>query len=269
MLLCNVLKIQSLSSGSGGNCVFVATDNTRILVDIGLSVPRLLKRLEIAQIDPNSIDAILITHEHTDHVIGLESFMKKYSPTLHIHINTTDLFTHIPFEKIQTFDTVFCIGDICVKHFPVPHDSKFCFGYTFSKGNSKISLATDFGRITEEIIEHISGSQIVMIECNHDLLRLTGNKRYTLDLKKRITSSRGHLSNPSCALAVYRLAQTGVSQIILAHLSEENNSPELAYNFIKDFLQQKGIIEGSDIWIDVALQDKPSKRFELGGDDAQ
>ncbi|MDR0462137.1 MAG: MBL fold metallo-hydrolase [Christensenellaceae bacterium] len=259
-----MLKLQMLASGSGGNAVYISSGKTSILVDVGLSMPRLLKRLDIANIDPSTIDAVLVTHEHTDHVIGLESFMKRFPATLHVHTSTVDIFSYIQGERISVFDAGFDIGDIRVTHFPVPHDSKFCFGYTFTNGDAKVSIATDLGRVTEDILTHMAGSQLVVIECNHDLLRLTGNKKYPLVLKRRITGSFGHLSNPSCALAVYRLAQTGVSQVILAHLSEENNSPNLAYNFVKDFLGTKGIIEGQDIWIDVALQDEPSKRFELG-----
>lgn len=258
-----MLRIQTLASGSGGNAVYVASDTTQILIDVGLSLPRLSKRLDAAGIDAGSIDAVLVTHEHTDHVIGLDSFMKKYQADLHVHTNTVDIFAHIPSDRIYTFEGEFKIGDITVRHFPVPHDSKFCYGYTFTQGTHKIAMATDFGRINESIIDAMSGAQIVMIECNHCLRRLTSNTKYPLVLKRRIMGSFGHLSNPTCALAVYRLAQTGVSQVILAHLSEENNSPALAYNSVKDFLHTKGITEGVDIWIDVALQDEVGKRFEV------
>jgi phosphoribosyl 1,2-cyclic phosphodiesterase len=256
-----VLKIQSLASGSKGNVVFIASDTTRILVDVGLTMPNLLRRLQSANIDPEKIDAVLVTHEHADHIIGLESFIRRFKPKLYVHNETADIFSFVPNEHIETFNGGFQIGDITVNYFNVPHDSRFCFGYSFLCGGAKISLATDLGRIGDEIIAQMSGSQIVMLECNHDLLRLTGNKKYPLILKRRITSPHGHLSNPASALAIYKLAQMGVGQIILAHLSEQNNSPTLAFETVRNFLANKGVIEGRDIWIDVATQDKVGLPF--------
>jgi phosphoribosyl 1,2-cyclic phosphodiesterase len=263
-----VLNIQTLASGSGGNAIYISSETTAVLVDCGLSVPRLLKRFEKAKIDPKSISAVVITHEHIDHIVGLESFMNRFPVTLYLHEQVTHLFKNIDEQRINTFSTRFNIGDITVDFFSVPHDSKFCFGYSFTSGAEKISIATDLGRVTDEIIECLAGSQIVMLECNHDTLRLNSNKRYPIVLKRRISGSFGHLSNPSCALAVYNLAKRGiVEQVILAHLSEENNSPTLAFNFVKDFLLKNGIVEGRDIFIDVALQDEPGKKFVLGGCD--
>ena len=263
MILCKVLKIQSLASGSKGNSVYIASDTTQILVDVGLNLAQLKKRLASAEIDPEKISAVLVTHEHIDHILGLENFIKRYNTPLFIHDKVTDIFRNIPKEQIHCFCNPFIIGDISVNFFPVSHDSKFCFGYTFEKAGAKISLATDLGRVTEDILSNMNHSQIVMLECNHDLLRLTYNKHYPLVLKQRITGSHGHLSNPACALAVYRLAQMGVGQVILAHLSQENNSPSLAYEFVKDFLAKKGIIEGKDIWIDIATQDKATVPFHV------
>ena len=257
----SLLKIQTLSSGSKGNVILVASETTKIVIDVGLPLPQLVKRFHKAEIDPKEIDAVLVTHEHYDHVVGLPAFIDKFGALVYLHSDVAELFPSVPSERVKLFSKEFTIGDIKVDYFPVPHDSRFCFGYTFSKGDMKISLATDLGRVTEDIIRSMSGSQIVMLECNHDLLKLSHNKKYPYFLKRRITSSHGHLSNPSCALAVYQLARLGVSQIILAHLSEENNSPTIAYSFVKDFLETRGIIEGRDIWIDVAAQNEPSAAF--------
>jgi len=261
VIICKVLGIQSLSSGSRGNVIYIASDTTRILVDVGLSLPQLLKRLNRANIDPNTIDAILVTHEHSDHIFGVEQFLKKFPAKLHLHIDTAHLFQYLPNDRINHFGSEFQIGDITVDFFPVPHDSQFCFGYNFKQDDVKISLATDLGRMTDDILKSMSDSQIVLLECNHDLLKLSHNRKYPHFLKRRITSSRGHLSNPCCALAIYQLATCGVNQFILAHLSEENNSPTLAYNFVRDFLQTHGIIEGQDVWIDVALQNEIGNLF--------
>lgn len=262
-----MLKIQSLASGSRGNAIYVASDTTKILVDVGLTLPQLLRRMEHAQIDPATIDAILITHEHGDHTAGLAAFLKRFNCIVHIHEDTAEVFGSLPPHKIRFFGghthTCFEIGDITVDHFPVSHDSRFCFGYTFTKDTAKISIATDLGRITECIIDKMANSQIVMLESNHDILKLTHNTKYPAILKRRITSSNGHLSNAASSLAIYELAKRNVQQFILAHLSEQNNSPHLAYSFVCDFLAKKGLVEGVDISIDVAEQDKPSMIFEI------
>ena len=263
MVICKVLTIQTLASGSKGNATVISSPTTRILVDVGLTLPRLLKRLHTANIDPNTIRDVIVTHEHVDHVLGVSSFIKHFGARLHVHRDTRDLFPEIADENIELFTKPFTIGDIEVSFFNVPHDSNFCFGYNFKNGKAKISIAVDLGRVSQDVINQMSASQIVMLECNHDLLRLQTNKNYSLLLKRRITNSNGHLSNPACALAVYQLAKAGVTQIILAHLSEQNNSPTLAYECVKNFLQKQGITEGKDIFIDIASQNDVGLPFSV------
>ena len=258
-----MLKIQTLASGSKGNAIYIASGTTHILVDVGLTLPQLLKRMQQAEINPDTIDAILITHEHGDHTAGLTAFLKKFRSIIHIHEDTAEIFGHLPEQKINYFRSHFQIGDIEIDFFPVPHDSKYCFGYCFKNGTAKISIATDLGRISNDIIEKISDSQIVLLECNHCLTRLTHNVKYPPILKRRITGSNGHLSNAAASLAVYELAKKNVQQVILAHLSEENNSPTLAYNFVRNFLLTKGLVEGTDISIDVAKQNEISLVFQI------
>jgi len=261
MIQCKVLKIQSLASGSKGNAIYVASGTTQILVDVGLTLPQLLARMKTAKIDPNTIDAILITHEHGDHTAGLQRFIQRFKSVIHIHEDTAEIFGNLPRQKIHFFSDAFQIGDIYINYFDVPHDSQFCFGYTFQCGNAKVSLATDLGRISPQIIEKMADSQIVLLECNHDLVKLSRNTNYPAQLKRRITGSNGHLSNASSALAIYELAKRNVQQVILAHLSEQNNSPGLAYRFVCDFLAAKGITEGVDISVDVATQDEVGMLF--------
>ena len=241
----------------------MASGTTRVLVDVGLSMPALLKRLKKAEIDPTSIDAVLVTHEHIDHVLGLDVFLKNFGAHVYLHEAVVDIFPTLPHERVRTFVGEFEIGDIAVRFFPVPHDSRFCFGYTFRSGDAKVSIATDLGRVTGEALTQMAGSQIVMIECNHDLAKLEANRRYPYVLKKRIMGSHGHLSNPASALAIYQLAGTGATQFILAHLSGENNTPTLAYEFVRDFLGVRGLIEGEHVWIDVASQDEPGAPFSV------
>ena len=264
-----MLKIQTIASGSKGNCTFIASENTRILVDIGLSLREVTSRLRASNIEPESIDAVLITHEHSDHIYGVTNFLKKFNCKLFLHKATIDVlkrFIDFADKSLEIFDDTsnsFPIGDLTVNFYPVPHDSAFCFGYSFKKDDCKISLATDLGTVSPALLKHMSDSQIVMLECNHDLLRLQNNIKYPAVLKRRISGSHGHLSNTASSLAIYELAKCGVQQIILAHISEQNNTPTLAYNFVRDFLAKKGLIEGQDISIDVAEQHKPSRPYQI------
>ena len=258
-----MLQIRTLASGSKGNATFIASDTTSILVDVGLCLPALVKRMNAAGIDPATIDAVLLTHEHSDHTVGLSSFIKKFRSTVHVHEVAVDIFASVPREQISTFGNCFQIGDITVDFFPLPHDSKFCFGYTFRKDDAKISIATDLGRTTPDMIAKMAGSQIVLIESNHDLGKLSRNTKYPSWLKRRVSGSSGHLSNTAASLAVLELAKQNVQQVVLVHLSEENNSPNLAYTVIRDFLATKGIEEGVDISIDVAAQHEIGLLFQV------
>ena len=262
-----MLKIQSLASGSKGNCTLVASENTRILIDVGLGLPELARRLADANTDPTSVKAVLVTHEHTDHIKGIAPFIKKYKCTLYVHENAAETLPqfigYLPHGLVKTFSTSFQIDDMTVDFFPVSHDSLFCFGFTFQKGDCKVSMATDLGRVSREMYLKMANSQVVLLECNHDLEKLHNNVKYPTWLKRRIAGSMGHLSNAACSLAVYELAKQNVQQIILAHLSEENNTPTLAYTFVRDFLAGKGIQEGVDISIDIAHQDKVGTVFQI------
>lgn len=262
-----MLKIQSLASGSKGNCTYIASETTSLLVDIGLSLPEVLRRLNEANIDPHSINAVIITHEHSDHIKGVATFLKRFNCHLFVHASTLDIcheyISPFPEKQVNVFDSKFAIGDILIDFFSVPHDSFFCFGYTFTNQACKISLATDLGRCNYETLGKMVGSQVVLLEANHCLTKLHNNVKYPPWLKRRITGSNGHLSNAACGLAIYELARVGVQQFILAHLSDENNSPTLAWTFMRDFLAKKGLTEGVDVNIDVAHQHKISTLFQI------
>jgi phosphoribosyl 1,2-cyclic phosphodiesterase len=171
-------------------------------------------------------------------------------------------FKSVPPEITEAFDGAFRIGDITVTPIPLSHDSNFCFGYTFERGAAKISIATDLGFIDDDVIAKMEHSQIVLLESNHDITQLNNNKKYSPFLKRRILGATGHLSNPQCAAAVYKLYQSGLTQVVLAHLSRENNSPNTAYTTVCEFLKRNGVTEGEDIWVDVALQDTVGRVFQ-------
>ena len=145
----------------------------------------------------------------------------------------------------------------------MPHDSNYCVGYSIVCENRKISIATDLGCVSQKTLENLYNSDIIYFESNHDENLLIKNPKYSASLKKRILSNNGHLSNTACGIAIVSLVKNNVKQIVLSHLSEENNTPNLAYTTVKNILLKNGIIEGEQIYIDVAFQDKIGTIFNL------
>ncbi|MBR4407164.1 MAG: MBL fold metallo-hydrolase [Clostridia bacterium] len=249
------MRICNLSSGSDGNLTYIECEDAKLLVDIGLSCREVEMRLRFLNVDPADIDAILITHEHSDHIKGLEVFASRYKTTVYVHERG-----YIPLLNklkrnlnIQTFEDVdFFIGSAKISTVPLPHDVARCTGYSIQENEKKISIITDLGHTTNEILQNLFGSSLVFLEANHDVARLRENKNYPSYLKNRILGQNGHLSNDSCAEAIVELAKNGCRQVVLSHLSTENNTPELAYDYITKTLKKYGIIEGENIKIDVA-----------------
>ncbi len=234
-------KICNLYSGSSGNATFISAGGANILIDAGKNAKALCLALAEIGISPDSIDAIFVTHEHTDHVSALATFSHKHDAQIHILLSSArkkfyglrdeKLFSKMVFHETPCFSVQ--IADLTVTAFPTPHDSDGSVGYrlTFPDGNSTVSigLATDIGYVTKEIESGLLGCESVIIESNHDeIMLMEGN--YPYELKLRIRSRKGHLSNADCASLCSSLSQNGTKNIMLAHLSEENNTPDLAFD---------------------------------------
>ena len=261
------MKIVNLGSGSKGNCTLVASDTTTILIDAGLPIAEIEAKLNALGVDPMNIMGILITHEHGDHIKSVGKLSKKYHIPVYAHINEWKTLDEKAKDILQqskhAFENQdFYIGDLTISSFVLSHDANLCVGYSVYCGGAKFSIATDLGYCTKDVIEKLKGSNLVLLEANHDENLLMNNAHYPLILKKRIISNKGHLSNRQCAEVISHLVG-GTSQILLGHLSEENNSPILAYNTIKALLAQKGIVEGEHIFIDVTYQHRMSNIFEI------
>ena len=256
----------SLASGSRGNLIYIGTPNTKLLIDIGVSCKSAEQRLRVIGVNPKDLNGILITHEHADHIGGLKLFANKYDIPVYAHnLAWGEINKRAGSFKTERdfFDTDFFINDITVSPFKVQHDSAYCVGFSLYSEQKKISVVTDLGVITKEIIEKIAHSDIVMIEANHDENMLINNPNYSLALKQRILSSKGHLSNKTSAQAIIELASTNVRQFVLAHLSEHNNTPALSYSCVAEALKSHGIIEGKDVFVDVASQHKVGTLFSV------
>lgn len=259
------MKVINLSSGSEGNLTYIETESTRILVDVGLSCKEIQARLSLLGVDGKDIDAVVLTHEHIDHVKGADVFSRKFEVPIFAHNEVwTGLYeklNKVPDKNKKIFTDTFSIKDLILEPVEVPHDVK-CFGFSLIENDKKISILTDLGHTNEKIFKCVEGSQLIYLEANHDINLLRNCERYPLSLKMRIAGKNGHLSNDSSAEFIEKLVSTRTRQIVLSHLSKENNSPELAFNYITSKLADKGLIEGDSFKIDVALT-KPTTLFRL------
>lgn len=257
-------RICVFGSGSTGNCTFVSTPSTTILVDIGLAVTRVERCLKTLAVSPDNV-SVLITHAHHDHTSGIANFCRRH-PSTRVYCHEScypSVLAKLPSEvKIQSVEGDFFVGEVTVSPFKVSHDVP-CVGYSLLYGGKKITVATDIGRATGAVINRLSDSDLVVLESNHDEDLVRRNPHYSEFLKARILSDGGHLSNLACADCVACLAGRGVKQVVLAHLSRENNYPELAFETCKQRLTELGIREGDDIRLEVALPDRMSSLFEI------
>ncbi len=232
----NKYSITSLYSGSKSNCMLIESESAKVLIDAGKSARALTYALSSIGRSIDEIDAIFITHEHIDHVSALEVLLKKHRIPVHIvgisaarlRFSTPELYEDILCVHPPQFSVT--VGNMTLTSFPTPHDSHYSVGYEIAiDGEKKIGYATDIGYITEDIRRGLGECESVVLECNHDLEMLM-NGAYPYDLKLRIKSNKGHLSNRDCADFSSELCLAGAKNILLAHLSEENNDPDLAYD---------------------------------------
>lgn len=238
-------KIYTLSSGSSGNSVFISSGETSILADAGISMRATDKALAEIGSSLREIDAIVITHEHSDHIKGLEMISSHYGIQIYIPENCVySLSPAIDRSLIHPmsgdgFETV--IGDIAITAFPTPHDSTASVGYVFEILGRRFGLATDIGYPTKRIADALCGCEKIIIEANYDRAMLE-NGPYPYPLRKRIASNRGHLDNrDSAKLIAYLALEGGTDRFLLAHLSDKNNTPECALGTVLDYLEKNNV----------------------------
>lgn len=266
------MKAISLASGSKGNSYLITTKGSKILIDNGLSEKAFLERLNLLKVNPESLDAVFITHEHADHIKGLKTFLKKYRAKIYVHNDSAkyvdkELGGNLRNEIIFYDNDIITLNDMLIENFAQSHDSKHCSGFTVRDSEGAVSVSTDLGVMNDNILKHIKESNLVYLEANHDINLLLDNPNYPAFLKQRILGNKGHLSNKASSEVISKLCFSGVSQVVLSHLSEDNNSPSLAYNYIKEQLKESNIIEGEDIFIDVATQYKIGTAFNITKND--
>ena len=236
----SLYRLCTLYSGSGGNAAYLETPTTRILIDAGKCTRTLLSSLKSIGVSPDTLDAILITHDHTDHVSSLEVLTKKHPIPVHILLRSALRYRDTQPEALCKCFRLYekapysaRIGDVTVMAFETPHDSRASVGFRLEfpdgEGVTRVGYATDIGHISRPIREGLTGCDAVVIESNHDVNMLMDGS-YPYELKLRIRGNRGHLSNRECADLCAELAGQGTTHFLLAHLSEENNHPDLAFD---------------------------------------
>lgn len=229
-----MIKICPLFSGSSGNCTYAEFENKNaVIIDCGRSAKQIEKSLHENSIDVSNVKGIFVTHEHTDHVLGLKVFSKRYGIKIYGSKGTiTGLKEKGIIENKSNFEIIdkkdIDLGFVSLRPFSISHDCNEGFGFTFTnKVGEKFSICTDLGFVSDEVKDALTGTNIVMLESNHDVMMLQ-NGPYPYYLKKRILSGSGHLSNQSCAEFLPHLINNGAKSIVLSHLSSHNNVPELA-----------------------------------------
>lgn len=262
-----MFSITILGSGSGGNCALIESDGCRLLIDGGLSARQMTVRLAALQVEPSMLDGILLTHEHHDHVSGLPVFCKKtpvpvYCTRLTAEIlRGAELGSHPDVRQFQP-GADFCIGDIGVHAFSVPHDAVDPVGFVFQHGDQSLGFLTDLGKCTHVARERVRGAGTLVIETNHDEKMLQNDPRRPWSLKQRIMSAHGHLSNAAAANEVAELLPHGLRRAVLCHLSRQCNTPALALATVATRLDQIGAGDAVELYC--ASQVEVSPRFVIG-----
>lgn len=272
------LRFCSFASGSTGNCYLLKTENTNLLVDVGIAGKRVIEGLSSCAVKPEQIDGILVTHEHTDHIKSLRMIAKK---AVNGKIYTSEGTAYsvnekLPMlaDKIRITDTVdsFNVGDIEVEAFSLSHDAEDPVGFSVHSGGKRVTIITDTGVATKQMLSIAAKSDLLVLEANHEV-NILHCSSYPYELKRRILSDYGHLSNDAAAEFIYevdKLRKNGGGEnksekqkILLAHLSKENNSPMQAMLTIKNRLFEEDMIAGEDYLMNALSADASTRLLEI------
>jgi len=252
----NMMKVSLLASGSKGNSLLVDSGQTRVLIDAGLSARELRKRLALLDVEAESLDALLITHEHTDHVRGLGPLVRQLELPVYLQTRLAGKLSDVgKVEAVREFEAgaSFSIGELEIRAFPVTHDALAPVGFTLEGAAGKVGVATDLGVATRLVADCLSGCRSLVVETNHDeeLLR---DGPYPWSVKQRVRSNRGHLSNEAGAELLETLLWPGLESVFLGHLSETNNRVELALAAVNDVMANQNVCQPE---ITVGRQSEP------------
>ncbi len=267
------LHFCSFASGSSGNCYLVESDNTTLLVDVGITGKRILAGLEENGHEPEDVDGILLTHEHIDHVRSIRMLGRKAKRAQ--VFGSAGTLSGIEPDRLPEGRTHrlpdpledFSVGDIQVRPFSLSHDAGEPTGYSFCQDGEQITIVTDTGCITDDIFSQIREADILVLEANHEVNILQMGP-YPYPLKQRILGDHGHLSNETAGNVISKMLDTREKEeppvVLLGHLSRENNTPQQAFLTVRNILFENDYYVGQDLTLDVILRDECSRRFRVG-----
>ncbi|GAB7388526.1 MBL fold metallo-hydrolase [Bacillaceae bacterium] len=262
------MKFSVLASGSTGNAVYIRTAKTSVLVDAGLSGKQLEEIAAQVNIDLSSLDAILVTHEHADHIKGVGVLARRYDLPVYTNSATWEvldpLVGKLTEEQKQILETgeALHFDDLTVESFGVSHDGAEPMGFCFYEKDAKLSLVTDLGYVSKKIKEQVRDSDALIFEANHDIEMLRMSS-YPWNIKRRILSDVGHLSNDACGEALCDVLEGNKEKVYLAHLSKDNNMTELARLTVKNILEESGFSVGEDVVLYDTYPDRATKIDEI------
>lgn len=254
------LRICPLASGSKGNAIYIGSGERAVLLDAGLSGVELERRMAAKGLSPEALEGVIVSHEHSDHVRGAGIFSRRYQIPVYINEKTYRVASQ-KLGKVELLSHFECgrpfhVGGLTVNPFSISHDAEDPSGFTFELGETKLGVATDLGIATSLVKTHLKGSSLIYVEANHDPEMLHFGP-YPWHLKQRVRSRLGHLSNQEAGALLCDVKQSRLTHVVLAHLSEENNRPDKAWQTVSHMLNDPGIT------VDVAMPDKPGKIIEL------
>ena len=265
------MRFQSIASGSSGNCIYVGSDNTHLLMDVGISRKRTNEALHGIGLDLKEIDGIFLTHEHSDHITGLPVIAKNSEIPIYATRGTIEAIRSMPKCSCIDPDRFVCVradepvevGDLRVDPMKISHDAAEPVGYRIFEGTKKACVCTDLGCYTEYTEKCLEDSDVLLLESNHDINMLQVGK-YPYRLKQRILGERGHLSNASSGQLLSRILNNHLRGIFLGHLSQENNLPELAFETVRvEILFSESGYRPEDLPLQVAKRSAPSALMEF------
>ena len=251
------IEVTTLASGSKGNCIYIGTKNTKILIDAGGSGSKIENALNDINLSLNDIDAVFVTHEHSDHINAVGVISRKYNLPVYATEGTWD---NMPEKvgkisnynkKIVYKEEDILLNDVLIHPFSIPHDAKDPVCYSILYNKTKICVATDMGHVTKDIIDNIKYSSALVLESNHDVNMLKMGA-YPSYLKERILGKYGHISNETCGKLLSCVMNDKLKNVFLAHLSEDNNTPDLAYLTVANTLEEFGIYAEKDVNLHIA-----------------
>ncbi len=237
------MKICSLASGSKGNCLHLESGDTSVLIDAGLSLRETLVRMEQSGLDPTTVHAVLVTHEHIDHIRSVGSFARKFRvPVIASHLVHRKMEKMFKKTSVVEFEsgTALAFRDIRIDPFPITHDTCDPVGFVLESREGRCGSATDLGTATRLVVEKLRGCRALNLESNHDMDMLM-NGPYPWELKQRIKSRHGHLSNEDSLGLLFELAHSGLEALVMAHLSEVNNHPDHVARTTGTFMREQNI----------------------------